>query len=673
MLVACGCEHVVTIDETGGGSTTSTSTATSMSSGGAGGIEPTGGNAGAGGTGGIGPGGSGGTTAAGCQSNADCVGAPLGPICNVETGDCVSCLVVADPALDCGIGSWCDGAEGQCKIGCTGEVDCAFSPTPLVCDLDAHTCKGCLSDGDCPAGAICDPSGDCVPGCNLVQPCQAGFSCCGEQCFDLASDEENCGGCDQPCSVGPNAIPLCSDGQCTIGGCVQSFADCNGIPSDGCEHPELVDGPCQCEPGAIQSCYLGMPGTEGVGKCKAGTQTCKADGWLWGPCTGQVLPSYELCGDGVDDDCDGLVDEPTDKDGDGWGICDGDCNDNNFDVNPGAMELTYVLIDDDNDPGTPAIKVYSGNGLDDDCNPATSDTVEPPACVSVAKLTGVTAQDLAAAMELCHPAVANPPLAQRTWGLLSAQLLRADGSAPEAAQLSDMMDKQAAVLSGYGMNAPKVGATFVGLSTGMMRDEDDPGAVPPSPGTDLGWTGSPPAGYLMWNGSGGLPGSAGCSGACPGGAGANDGVTLRLVLRVPTNMGAFSLDYQVFTAAYPGGVCSGENDFFLALLTSMNGAIPLDKNIGWDLLGNPLSVNNAFFGACAPAGCFTCPKGTAGLAGTGMSAGTGWLQADAPVIPGEEMILDLTVFDVSTGSGDWVALVDGFRMFKPSAVWRWGW
>lgn len=64
----------------------------------------------------------------------------------------------------------------------------------------------------------------------------------------------------------------------------------------------------------------------------------------------------ESC-NGVDDDCDGGVDEGTgcvDDDGDGWTEDDGDCNDGDASLSPGLTEVP-------------------GNGLDDDCDGVADD------------------------------------------------------------------------------------------------------------------------------------------------------------------------------------------------------------------------------------------------------------------------------------------------------------
>lgn len=71
--------------------------------------------------------------------------------------------------------------------------------------------------------------------------------------------------------------------------------DCNGQTTEG----------CGCKPGSTASCYDGPSGTEGIGLCKGGTQTCNADGSGYGACTGQVLPSDEDCATPADEDCNG--------------------------------------------------------------------------------------------------------------------------------------------------------------------------------------------------------------------------------------------------------------------------------------------------------------------------------------------------------------------------------
>ncbi|MGK3997153.1 hypothetical protein [Sorangium sp. So ce1024] len=60
-----------------------------------------------------------------------------------------------------------------------------------------------------------------------------------------------------------------------------------------------------CERGDTRACYEGPGGTEGVGLCAAGTQTCGADG-TWGACEEQVLPGEEDCNRRGDEDCDGV-------------------------------------------------------------------------------------------------------------------------------------------------------------------------------------------------------------------------------------------------------------------------------------------------------------------------------------------------------------------------------
>jgi putative metal-binding protein len=610
-------------------------------------------------TGTTGSGGTGGIADPKCTGDADCANDPKGKVCDTATGTCVECTKDKD---GCAQGQYCDPATDSCKVGCTDNTDCmSGGNADVFCDTTTNTCAGCLADADCPLGSVCfAQTKTCTAGCTDTQGCPGTLTCCGGTCFDTTSATNHCGSCANSCLIPPNAAATCVDSMCGMGACDAAFANCDQMPDNGCEQNILQDGACSCVPGTTQSCYQGAAGTMGIGPCKGGTQTCNANGTSWTPCGGgQVLPKSEICANLVDDDCDGTVDNVVDIDGDGWTACNGDCNDGNALVNPGAFEVV-------------------GNGVDDDCDPSSSDVTPSPTCSTVKKTSGVTALDVAKAMDLCQTTTANPPLATKKWGLITQSQLLANGAAPNSTDLANIQNLQSAVILKYGnVVVPHKGTTFAGLSTGAMRVTGEAGYVVPVTGSQYASSikfsptpGAPLGTYSSQHGNNLLPGSCAgqqCTLLPTNQQVANDSVDVQLKIRVPTNAKSVSYDFRFFSGEYKSFQCSSFNDYYLAMLTSTAPGIPADHNISFDMMGHAVSVNNGFFDVCGGNGlnCGNCPSGIAELSGTGMDTvnggGTTWLTTDAPVVPGETITLDLLIFDVGDHAYDSLVLLDNFR------------
>jgi len=148
-----------------------------------------------------------------------------------------------------------------------GDVDCNGVPDDAACQCVVGQTQACYTGPTGTAG---------------VGICKAGQRTC------TASGWSACAGEQTPAAEA-----------CTNPGASPTDENCNGQTDEGCG---------VCVNGATRSCYSGPAGTAGKGICKAGTETCAGNAWP-GSCVAEITPAAGEPCDGVDNDCDGVVDD----------------------------------------------------------------------------------------------------------------------------------------------------------------------------------------------------------------------------------------------------------------------------------------------------------------------------------------------------------------------------
>lgn len=203
----------------------------------------------------------------------------------------------------------------------------------------------CYQDRDCPRREVCSAQGRCTFECAVDRDCEGAFGL-----------EHNCisGHCElaatcTTCSF-PNAEHSCVHGACQLTSCLAGYYDRDGVQANGCEY-HCQDGRLDANGNPEDGCEC-TPTQDGIDHCN-----------------------------GVDDDCDGRIDEDFDLSSDvlHCGACNRACA-----VLPGSTPVCHNgsclydckqgYFDNDGDPengcenSSCRLSVERCNGRDDDCD-----------------------------------------------------------------------------------------------------------------------------------------------------------------------------------------------------------------------------------------------------------------------------------------------------------------